>query len=192
GDGLVLLLAGERLPREVVVAGAHRDHRLAFPLLGLVRFGRVLLLQLLLVGDRAGHSLLRLDQLLLHLEQHLGQHFLGILGLRDEVVDVGLDQRPESGKDPHGFHRAYGIKGVVATLAPSVLLPVLRESNRRRRCPPTSHAGTRATSASSWTATAAGRSGRAARVSRDIALAPIPYATSRAHPARSGSRRSRC
>src|SRR4029078_11654697 len=153
------------------------DDCLALPFLGLVRFGRVLLLQLLLVGDRDRHSLLRLDQLLLHLEEHLGQHFLGILGLRDEVVDVGLDQRPESGKDPHGFHRAYGIKGVVATLAPSVLLPVLRESDRRRQCPPTSHAGIRATSASSWTATAAGRSGRVALASRDIASAPIPYAT---------------
>ena len=127
GDRFVFLLTSERLTREVVVTGAHRDHRLALPLLGLVGLGGVLLLQLFLVGDRDRHRLLGLDQLLLHLEQHLGQHLLGILSLRDEIVDVGLDQRPESGKDPHGFHRAYGIKGVVATLAPSVLLAVLRD-----------------------------------------------------------------
>src|SRR5206468_668312 len=42
-------------------------------------------------------------------------------GLRDEIVDVRLDQRPESGKDPHGFHRAYEINGAPATMtAPEI------------------------------------------------------------------------
>ena len=115
-DVLVLLLARERLTGEVVVACAHADHRLALPFLRLIGLCRVLLLQLLLVRDRDRYGLLRFHELLLHLEEHLPQHFLGIFGLRDEVVDVGLDQRPESGKDPHGFLRAYEINGAPATM----------------------------------------------------------------------------
>ena len=119
--------------------------------------GVVLLLQPLLVGDRDRDLLLRLDQLLLHLEQHLVQHLLRIFGLRDEVVEVRLDQRPESRKDSHGFHRAYGINGgrcnARASRATDRRSPTMSET--RTRC--------RATSASSWTATAAGRSSAACR-----------------------------
>src|SRR5207249_7821086 len=82
--------------------------------------------------DRDG--LLCFDQLLLHLEQHLRQHLLGIFGLRDEVVDVRLDQRPESGKDPHGFHRAYEINGVPATMTAQTLprhLGIIMDGNGR-------------------------------------------------------------
>jgi hypothetical protein len=58
--------------------------------------------QLLLVGDGDRNGLLGLDQLLLHLQQHLVQHLLGILCLGDEVVEVALDESAESGEDSHG------------------------------------------------------------------------------------------
>src|SRR5204862_2480173 len=136
-------------------------------------------------GDGDRDRLLRLHQLLLHLDQHLGQHLLGILGLRDEVVEVRLDQRPESGKDAHGFPRGYGINRGVATLAPSVILR--RDARARRRCP--SHETSRATSASSWTATVAGPRPTAGRGSTVTAPAPTRCATSPAPRARSASRR---
>ena len=98
---LYILQGGDRLAGQAVVAGADRDHRLALPLLGLVELGGVLLLQLLLVGDRDRHRLLRLDQLGLHLQQHLAEHLLRVLSLADEVVDVALDECAESRKDSH-------------------------------------------------------------------------------------------
>ena len=53
-------------------------------------------------GDGDRDLFLGLDQLLLHVEQHLGEHLLRVLSLRDEIVDVRLEQRSEARKNAHG------------------------------------------------------------------------------------------
>ena len=55
----VLVLAHERLLREIVAALAHREHRALFPLGGLLVLGVHLVVQALLIRDRGGHLLLR-------------------------------------------------------------------------------------------------------------------------------------
>jgi hypothetical protein len=46
-----------------------------------------------LVGYRNGHLGLDLEQLILHVQNHLLDHFFRIFGLIDKVVDIGPDQR---------------------------------------------------------------------------------------------------
>jgi hypothetical protein len=99
---VVLGLALEGLLGQVFVAGAHCQHGLAFPLLPQIGLLVALLFQTLLVGNRDCHLLFRLDELVLHVEDDLVQHLLRILGLGDDVVDVGLEQRSDARKDSHG------------------------------------------------------------------------------------------
>ena len=54
-----------------------------------------------LVGDGGGHLLLGLRQLIAHVHEDLVQHLLRILGLRDQVIDVGLEQRRDAVENTH-------------------------------------------------------------------------------------------
>jgi len=97
----VVLLALEGVAGEAVVALADGEHGAALPVGGL---GGLLLdeaLEVLLVGDGLGDALAVLDELAVHVDDDLIQHFFWIFGLVDEVVDVGLDELREAGKDPH-------------------------------------------------------------------------------------------
>ena len=97
----MLLLAEQRLLRELVVAGADRDHRAALPLGGVRHLLLELLREALLVGDRDRDLLLRLDELVVHVEDDLVQHLLRVFGLADEVVQVALDELSEAPEDAH-------------------------------------------------------------------------------------------
>ena len=52
----------------------------------------LLLLQHVLVGDGDRHLGLHLEQLVLHVEDHLLDHLFGVFGLVDQVVEIGPDQ----------------------------------------------------------------------------------------------------
>ena len=88
GVALVLLLADEGLLGEVVPVGADGEHGLLLPVLGQALVLGGLALELLLVGDGHGDGFLGFDHLLVHVEDELIEHLLGILGLADEVVDI--------------------------------------------------------------------------------------------------------
>ena len=79
---------------QLVVAGLHRQHRLALPFFGLDELLIPLLLQAFLIPDGDSDLLLGLDQLRLHVDEDLVEHLLGVFGLRDQVVEVRLDQCP--------------------------------------------------------------------------------------------------
>jgi hypothetical protein len=97
----VLGVAQERLLGEIVAPLLHGEHRLLLPVLRGLVLGLHLVLEALFVGDRAGHLLLGLRQLIAHVDDDLVQHLLRILGLRDQVVDVGLEQRGDAVEDAH-------------------------------------------------------------------------------------------
>ena len=48
--------------------------------------------QQMLVGDGDGHLRLHLDQLILHVEDDLLEHLLGLLGLVDQIVEVRANE----------------------------------------------------------------------------------------------------
>ncbi len=60
-----------------------------------------LLLEALLIGDGHGDLLFGRDELLLHVQDQLVEDLLRILGLADEVVDVGFEQRPDAIENAH-------------------------------------------------------------------------------------------
>ena len=51
-----------------------------------------LLLEDVQIGDRDRNLRLDLEQLILHVENHLLDHLLRVLGLIDEVIEIGPDQ----------------------------------------------------------------------------------------------------
>ena len=51
-----------------------------------------LALQDVLVGDGNGHLGLHLEQLVLHVQDDLFDHFFGVFGLIDKVVEIGANQ----------------------------------------------------------------------------------------------------
>ena len=62
------------------------------PLLGALLALFELALENMLVGDGDGHLGLDLEQLILHVEDHLLDHFFRIFGLIDKVVEIGANQ----------------------------------------------------------------------------------------------------
>jgi hypothetical protein len=101
GELVVLLLAAEGLLGEDVVAGLDREHRASLPLGGVRGLLLGLLREALLVGDRDGDLLLRLDQLVGHVDDDLVQHLLGVFRAADEVVQVRFDEGREAREDAH-------------------------------------------------------------------------------------------
>jgi hypothetical protein len=57
--------------------------------------------QALLVRDRDRHLLLRLDKLVLHVDDDLVQHLLRVFRLGDQIVQVRFDERAEPRKNSH-------------------------------------------------------------------------------------------
>ena len=57
----------------------------------------------LLVGDRRGDLLLRLDELVVHVQDDLVQHLLGVFRAADQVVQVDLDELREAAEDTHAL-----------------------------------------------------------------------------------------
>lgn len=112
GPVVVFLLTGERLLGQLVVAGLHGQHRLALPLLALGNLIVPLLLEALLVADRNGDLLLRLNELGLHVGEDLVEHLLRVLRLGDQVVEVRLDQRAQPRKDAHLRRSPSVVRGV--------------------------------------------------------------------------------
>ena len=98
----VLLSAHQRLFGEIVAAFLHGQHGALLPVVGELELGVRLILEALLVGDRGGHLLLGLGQLVAHVDDDLIQHLLGILGRGDEVVEIRLDERRKTIEDTHG------------------------------------------------------------------------------------------
>ena len=78
----------------VVVAGVYGQHGLALPVLALRGLLVPLLLQALLIADGDRDLLLGLDELGLHVDEDLVEHLLGVFCLRDQIVQVRLQQRP--------------------------------------------------------------------------------------------------
>ena len=60
-----------------------------------------LLLETLFIGDGHGHLLLGLDELILHVEDQLVEDLFGILGLADNVVDIGFEKRTQTPENTH-------------------------------------------------------------------------------------------
>src|SRR6185503_6990456 len=52
-------------------------------------------------GDGSGHLLLRLHQLLPHVDDDLIQHLLGVFRRGDQIIDVRLQKRCETIEDTH-------------------------------------------------------------------------------------------
>ena len=91
GELVVLALARERLLGELLVARRERPSSPCAPTPAPLPHSCVVLLrEALLVGDRRGDLLLRLDELVVHVENDLVQHLLGIFRAADEVVQVAL------------------------------------------------------------------------------------------------------
>ena len=74
----------------------HGQFRLAPPLGRFLLVLGALLGQQVLVGNRDGYLRLHLEQLVLHVENNLLQHPLRILGLLNQVVEIGAKQRAYS------------------------------------------------------------------------------------------------
>ena len=102
----VLGLTDERLLGEIVAPFLDGQHRATLPILRLLELGVGLIAQSLLVGDGGRHLLLGLHELAAHVDEDLRQHLLRILGLRDQVVDVGLEESGETVEDTHRNQRA--------------------------------------------------------------------------------------
>jgi hypothetical protein len=98
----VLLLTQQRLLRQVVAPLTHRQHRAVLPVVRQLLLLLELRPQLALVRDRDGDLLLRLRQLLAHVDEDLVQHLLRVLRPRDRIVDVRAEQRRQLLKDSHG------------------------------------------------------------------------------------------
>ncbi len=60
-----------------------------------------MLVEALLIGDGDRHLFLRLDQLLIHVDDDLVQHLLRVFGLVDQIVDVALEQLRETAEESH-------------------------------------------------------------------------------------------
>ena len=86
----------ERRAGEAVVLLLDRELRLAHPLPLLLLVLRRLPLQQVLIGDRDRHLGLDLQELVSHVQDDLLDHLLGILGLVDQVVQVGPDESGNS------------------------------------------------------------------------------------------------
>ena len=76
---------------EVVLRFFYRALGLAHPFVSCIFIFFEFLLQHVLVGDRDGDLRFHLHVLILHVENHLLDHFFWILGAIDGVVDVGAD-----------------------------------------------------------------------------------------------------
>ena len=92
----VLALPHERLFGEIVAPFLDGEHCLLLPIAGLLELRVGLIAQPLFVGDGCRHLLLGLRELTSHVNQNLVEHFLGIFGPRDQVIDV----RPQEGREP--------------------------------------------------------------------------------------------
>ena len=75
-----------------VVLLVHGQLGAAHPLLGALLAFLELALQDVLVGDGNGHLGLDLEQLVLHVQDDLLDHFFGVFGLIDKVVEIGANQ----------------------------------------------------------------------------------------------------
>ena len=78
--------------RQLVVVLVEGHIRAPHPLPVVVFVFLEFLLQHMLVGDRNRHLGLHLEQLILHIEDHLLDHFFRVLGLVDQIVEVGPNQ----------------------------------------------------------------------------------------------------
>jgi len=98
GGPLAALLALEGRPREVVLFAIDRQLRLAQPVGGLFVVLLLLLLEHVLIRDRNRDLRLHLQQLVLHVENHLLDHLRRVLRLVDQVVQVRSDERAHAFK----------------------------------------------------------------------------------------------
>ncbi len=83
----------QRGARQLVVLLVDGQLRLAHPVGVLLGVVFLLLLQQMQIGERDRHLRLHLDELVLHVENHLLQHLLGILRAIDQIVQIGPYQR---------------------------------------------------------------------------------------------------
>jgi hypothetical protein len=103
GELVVLALSGEGFLGQRLVARAKSHHRAPLPLLRV----RDLLVELFgesfLVGDGCGDLLFRLDELIVHVQDDLIEHLLGIFRAADQVVEVALDELRQAAENSHAF-----------------------------------------------------------------------------------------
>ena len=125
----VLVVAQQGLLGEVVTPFLYGEHGALLPV-----FGEFLLLlglrrEPLLIGDRGGHLLLGFRQLAPHVDDQLLENLFRILGPRDQVRDVGPDQRGQTVKDSHSAPLGL-LAGLLAR--PQCALALLREQPLRK------------------------------------------------------------
>ena len=89
---VVVALAAQRLPREVVLALRDGEFRLAVPLGRHARGLVVVHLQFFFLRDHRRDLPARHVHLVVHLADQLIQHLLRVFGMVDHVVDVGAHQ----------------------------------------------------------------------------------------------------
>src|SRR5690606_2070849 len=97
----MLLLPQQRLLRQVVASLAHGQHGAVLPVAGELLLIVELRAQLALIRDRDRDLLLRLRELLAHVDENLVQHLLRVLRTRDRIVDVRAKQRRQLLPDAH-------------------------------------------------------------------------------------------
>src|SRR5215813_3768231 len=89
---LVAHRALEGCTREIILFLVHGQFGFAHPFGLFLRVLFLLFFQHVLVGDGDGHLGLYLHELVSHIQDHLFDHFLGIFGSIDQIVQVGPDQ----------------------------------------------------------------------------------------------------
>ena len=57
----------------------------------------------MLIGDRDRYLRLYLNELVLHVQNHLLEHLLRIFGLVDQIVEIGANQRRNTFHESHDF-----------------------------------------------------------------------------------------
>ena len=83
----------QRRPSQFVIVLRHGQLRLAHPFTVLLGILFLLLLQQMQVSQRDCHLRFDLQELVLHVENHLLQHLLGILSLVDQIIQIRSYQR---------------------------------------------------------------------------------------------------
>ena len=91
GQGLIAERSLNGRSRQIVLLLIHRQFGLANPLGRFLLVLLLLLFEQVLVGDRDRHLRLHLQQLILHVENHLLDHLFGLLGLVDDIVEIRPD-----------------------------------------------------------------------------------------------------
>jgi hypothetical protein len=118
---LLVALAAQRLPRQIVAAGLDRGGGFAAPFRrqapGLVELAA----QLLLLGDHRQHRPPRFVDAGPHVAQNLVEHLFGVLRSVEEIVEIGADQPAQAVQHAHALYVLSVGVGPVAAGGPGTI-----------------------------------------------------------------------